>query len=102
VTGDAVRPETSEAAQRVYKEASAAVIPRTRGQIAGFFDGLEMIGPGLVDINDWPASTIHSGKPTVFYGGVGIKPGASVRSRAAASSSDGQILSQPETRCGSA
>jgi len=74
VTGDAVRPETSEAAQRVYKEASAPVIPRTRDQIAGLFGGLEMIGPGLTDVNDWPASTTGSGKPTVFYGGVGIKP----------------------------
>lgn len=75
VTGDAVTPETSRAAQRVYCEASAAVIPRTREQIAGFFDGLDMIGPGLTDINDWPASTVNSGKPTVLYGGVGIKPG---------------------------
>ena len=50
-------------------------------QIAGFFSGLEMIGPGLTDINDWPASTTGSGKPTVFYGGVGIKPGAAVRPR---------------------
>jgi S-adenosyl methyltransferase len=79
VTGDAVGPETSEAAQRVYKEASAAVIPRTRDQVAGLFGGLEMIGPGLTDINDWPASTTHSGKPAVFYGGVGVKSGAAVR-----------------------
>jgi S-adenosyl methyltransferase len=79
VTGDAVGPETSEAAQRVYKEASAAVIPRTRDQVAGLLGGLEMIGPGLTDINDWPASTVHSGKPAVFYGGVGVKPGAGVR-----------------------
>lgn len=75
VTGDAVKPETSEAAQQVYKEASAPVIPRTRVQIAGFFDGLEMIGPGLVNINDWPVKSINSRKPTVFYGGAGSSPG---------------------------
>lgn len=101
VTGDAVKPETSEAAQRVYKDASAAVIPRTRSQITGFFGGLEMIGPGLTDINDWSASTTGSGKPTVFYGGVGIKPGTPVKPRAAALP-NGQVLSQPGTRCGPA
>ena len=85
VTGNAVRPETSEAAQQVYKEASAAVIPRTRSQVADLFGGLEMVGPGLTDINDWPSSTTGSGKPTVFYGGVGVKPGTAVKPRAASS-----------------
>jgi S-adenosyl methyltransferase len=75
VTSEAVTPGTSQAAQRVYREASAPVIPRTRDQIEGFFDGLDMISPGLADINEWPVKSIHPGKPTAFYGGVGIKPG---------------------------
>ncbi|MGP3921204.1 SAM-dependent methyltransferase [Nonomuraea sp. 10N515B] len=38
----------------VYRKTSAGnVTPRTREQIAGFFEGLEMLEPGLVSTSDW-------------------------------------------------
>ena len=36
----------SQAAQQVYRGASAPAVPRSHERIAGFFDGLEIVDPG--------------------------------------------------------
>ncbi|MEV0616606.1 SAM-dependent methyltransferase [Nonomuraea sp. NPDC050404] len=42
----------------VYRKTSSGnVTPRTREQIARFFDGLEMMEPGLVSVTDWRPDT---------------------------------------------
>ncbi|MFG1710498.1 SAM-dependent methyltransferase [Nonomuraea sp. M3C6] len=42
--------------REVYRRTSAGnVTPRTREQVAGFFEGLEMLEPGLVSTTDWRA-----------------------------------------------
>lgn len=82
VTDDHIQPELSRKAQDVYRSASAPVVPRSHGEILKFFDGLTLLGPGLVDINAWPtrqavswAACKGTSVPslTSFYGGVGIK-----------------------------
>jgi S-adenosyl methyltransferase len=82
ITDDHVQPEVSRKAQDIYRRASAPAVPRSRGQVLRFFDGLTLLGPGLVDINAWPAQHVispsadkdkHPPSPTLFYGGVGIK-----------------------------
>ena len=75
ITDEEVNDEDSRAAQRVYQGASAPVVPRCHAQIIRFFDGLEIIGPGLVDINYWPqpASATASSARRLFYGGVARK-----------------------------
>ena len=74
VTPEQVPPETREAAQRVYQRSSAAVFPRSYEEIATFFDGLEMIGPGLVNINHWPEKhDLSPQTPLALYGGAGLK-----------------------------
>ena len=55
--------------------ASAAISARTRDQVAQFFDGLEMIGPGLVDLSQWLAPEAPDNGVT-SYVGIGRKPGA--------------------------
>jgi trans-aconitate methyltransferase len=71
-----------EMLSKVYAEtASGGVTPRPRPQVERFFDGLEMIDPGVVDISAWrpaarpavPAADDHSSR-TLFYGGVARKP----------------------------
>ena len=45
--------EVAEMARRYNATASAPINPRTHDEVARFFDGLEMIGPGLVNLTDW-------------------------------------------------
>ncbi len=76
ITDEDVNGERSQAAQQVYRNASAPAVPRTRGQIAQFFDGLEIIWPGLVDIRDWrsqAAARADPAAPRLMYGGVAVK-----------------------------
>ena len=69
-------PEES-AALEVYNQTGA--IPyrlRTVGQIVCFFDGLELIEPGVVPIHEWRPdhSPFGNGTPVPSLGGVGRKP----------------------------
>jgi hypothetical protein len=73
ITDEAVSPEASQAAQQVYQGASAPVVPRSREGIARFFDGLEVMDPGRVDINLWPKQADGPGAPLTFYGGAARK-----------------------------
>ena len=52
-----IAPEASaEMARRYNQMASATVTPRTRDQVARFFDGLDLLPPGLVPMSQWPRS----------------------------------------------
>jgi len=75
ITDEAVSPETSRAAQAVYRGASAPVVPRTREDVTRFFGGLELEPSGVTDINLWPKQeqVIGPAAPLAFYGGVGKK-----------------------------
>ena len=53
-----IDPEaTAEMARRYNKMSSATITPRTRDQIARFFDGLDLLPPGLVPISKWALSS---------------------------------------------
>jgi len=55
--------------------AEANHVGRTRDVVAGFFDGLNLLEPGVVKVTQWrPASDIEAGGPTSLWGGVGRKP----------------------------
>lgn len=60
----------------VYERASERVWPRPRDQISGFFDGFELLEPGLVPKHQWrpAAGTAASDTPNIQWGGVGRKP----------------------------
>jgi len=45
--------EVAEMARRYNATASAPINPRPHDEVAGFFDGLEMICPGLVNLTEW-------------------------------------------------
>ena len=67
--------EALEEALRTY-EASGAVPYRTRSpeQFAGYFDGLELVEPGVVLVADWrPDPGISRGPEIPQFGGVGRK-----------------------------
>jgi hypothetical protein len=74
VTADHLSAEAAAQAQAVYDGASAPGVPRTREQVAGFFAGLDMVAPGLVNVSAWrPAHPDPAYGPAVFYAGIGRK-----------------------------
>jgi S-adenosyl methyltransferase len=60
----------------VYQNASAQIHVRSRKEIARFFDGFEIIEPGIVWTADWrpDPGTRPAGRQDSLHGGVGRKP----------------------------
>jgi hypothetical protein len=67
-----------ESVTNVYQNASAQMHLRPAKEVERFFDGLEIIEPGVVWMTAWrPDPGIRpSGRPDSLYGGVGRKAGA--------------------------
>ncbi|MEU2926730.1 SAM-dependent methyltransferase [Streptomyces sp. NPDC007251] len=74
-TGD-FADDRSEA-EAVYHNASASMNLRSRDQVERFFDGFELVEPGLVQVPFWrPDTTPPAGSEEIgFYGAVGRKTG---------------------------
>jgi hypothetical protein len=73
VSDENVDEEAGQAGRAVYRSASAPITPRSRAQIEGFFDGFDLLPPGVVGISHWPAPDPDGAAP-LFYGGVAVKP----------------------------
>jgi S-adenosyl methyltransferase len=74
ITAENVDEEAATAGRAVYQSASAPIVPRSRAQIEGFFDGLHLLPPGVTGISHWPGP--HPGGAELhFYGGVAVKLG---------------------------
>ncbi len=72
-----VDAEAMEEAMRLWNESGAApIISRSRQQLIRFFDGLELLAPGVVSCSRWRPDPCDLGTPTeVFhFSGVGRKP----------------------------
>ncbi|MDF9812038.1 SAM-dependent methyltransferase [Streptomyces sp. SPB162] len=75
--GGPISAEQGGAVQGVYRKASSPLIMRTRAEVAPFFEGFDIVDPGLVSMPDWhpdnPAG--HDEDPAAFVGfaGVGLK-----------------------------
>ncbi|TPQ17827.1 SAM-dependent methyltransferase [Streptomyces sporangiiformans] len=66
-----------EAAQDAYNETGAVpYFLRPVADIAGFFDGLELVEPGVVSVPLWRPEQTAAGEPTPIgqHGGLGRKP----------------------------
>jgi hypothetical protein len=48
-----IRPQARDEATEVTVQAGTAYLPRTPEQIASFFDGLELVEPGVVSTPRW-------------------------------------------------
>jgi hypothetical protein len=73
-TGDDVPAEVTDQVRQVYSRANAPAAPRTSAEITRFFDGLELIGPGLADVRTWPDQARPDAARTIFLAGIGRKP----------------------------
>ena len=59
----------------VYEKASERVWPRGHDEILRFFDGFELLEPGLVPKHQWrPVTGVAPETPTIQWGGVGRRP----------------------------
>jgi hypothetical protein len=77
VAGDMGRmtPGALEAARRLSELLPQRVNPRSQAQVTRFFDGLELIEPGVVPIQQWrPASDDEAAAPAALWGGAARKP----------------------------
>jgi hypothetical protein len=66
-----------EAERRYNEQASAQFNARDREQVSRFFDGLELTGPGLVNLSRWSPGTAGDGSAhadVAAYCGLARKP----------------------------
>jgi hypothetical protein len=75
ITDENIDEEAARAGRAVYQNASAPIVPRSRAQIEGLFDGLDLLPPGVTGISHWPGPD-PGGAALHFYGGVAVKPPA--------------------------
>jgi hypothetical protein len=75
VTAD-FNPAAVTASARAYNTGPTPFTPRTGAQISRFFDGFELVDPGLVKIFDWRPDESEPVDRTAggAYGAVGVKP----------------------------
>jgi S-adenosyl methyltransferase len=76
VTGDGRENEIRTQVDHAYANANAPLIMRTREQVARFFDGFNLIEPGIVFLSQWrPTGEYYAQGGTRWgYCGVGQKP----------------------------
>jgi hypothetical protein len=73
------RTPTVASAAEVYEKATSPGVPRSRTEVLGFFDGFDLVEPGLVQVPAWrPASELVHKVEVPWWGGVGRYPGAEV------------------------
>jgi O-methyltransferase involved in polyketide biosynthesis len=68
-------PQMTELARRVNeRQPNAPLVLRNRAQVAGFFSGLDLVRPGLVQASRWrPDSALQAAAPAAWWAGVARK-----------------------------
>jgi hypothetical protein len=68
------QPVLATSHQQLYRRTSTPMTMRTRAEIAPFFEGLDLVEPGLAPILQWrPESPVDPGDRMVGFAGVGTK-----------------------------
>ncbi|MGK5677661.1 SAM-dependent methyltransferase [Actinoplanes sp. URMC 104] len=77
-TTDLLTPELKAAWDESLRTGRSDVHPRTREQFASFFDGLELVEPGIAPVGDWRPDPDAEERPSPveasIFGAVGRKP----------------------------
>ena len=76
IAGDVAADEVEEGVQRYNEQAAVSVAARTHAEVCGFFAGLDLIEPGVVQVHRWRPGTGDpgSGRDLAIYAGLGRKP----------------------------
>jgi hypothetical protein len=67
-------PQAAEAARRFNDRAAQLVTLRTKAEITRFFDGLDLVEPGVVLLQDWRPDAQQDAGQSNMWAGVGRKP----------------------------
>jgi hypothetical protein len=72
-----IYPELTEFARALNeRQIDAPLVLRYHAQVTGFFDGLDLLQPGVVQLSKWrPRSEEESAAAAALWGGVACKPG---------------------------
>ncbi len=74
VASDIEPEQMAEAARRYNRSAYEQQRHRTHAEVSRFFDGLELVDPGVVAVQHWrPGSEIEASAKSAMWGGVGRK-----------------------------
>ena len=73
VTTDGLSAELLARNEDVYERTASPSRPRSRDEIARFFDGLDLVEPGLVRPGQWRPGAGHETATRFMYAGVGTK-----------------------------
>ncbi|MGH9212090.1 MAG: SAM-dependent methyltransferase [Acidimicrobiales bacterium] len=77
LTSDIMTDEVTEAARRLNEQPGFTLVPRSQAEIARFFEGLDLVPPGLVLIDRWHSPAVPPPAPhplpIPFYGAIGRK-----------------------------
>jgi S-adenosyl methyltransferase len=92
VTGENRDPDAMRAIAAIYDQATAPLAVRTKDEIARFFQGFELVEPGIVYLSQWrPVTEYYAGGGTRWgYAGVGRK--RTERSTEAATDVHGKVV----------
>jgi hypothetical protein len=71
-TADLLSEEEAQVIDDEYSESDARIYLRDIQQVTRFFNGLELLDPGVTDVVTWRAGPAVA-QPTIVYGGVGRK-----------------------------
>jgi hypothetical protein len=71
---DVETARSEQAARRYNQHVTAPMRRRSRPEVARFFDGLELVEPGLVQMHQWRADATDPAAPSSGYAVVGRKP----------------------------
>jgi SAM-dependent methyltransferase len=74
VTGDQLPAGAVARAREIYQDALVAGTARSRAAVLRFFDGTELIRPGLADVAAWRSGRALPSRPTLMWAGIGRKP----------------------------
>jgi S-adenosyl methyltransferase len=75
VASDIEAEQMAEARRRYNRLARETQRHRSHAEVTRFFDGLELLDPGVVPVQRWrPASATEAGARSAMWGGVARKP----------------------------
>jgi hypothetical protein len=72
-SADEATPDEIKTISEIYNRAGTPIFLRTKDEITGFFDGLELTEPGVIDINAW-RNPAYRHTRMIGYGGIARKP----------------------------
>jgi hypothetical protein len=73
-TSEGIGADVAGQVRELYAQASAPAVFRSRAEVAGFFEGLELVPPGIGDAAAWHADLPSAPGRMIVAGGVGRKP----------------------------